>query len=144
MAEPHAKDLVELLADLDRRIQIRRGILEHGRHACAAHTAPFAFTERCQIQLVEEQSTAGARGPVGKDAEDRAAGERLTTARLAHDSDGLGSVDLEVDSVNDLGPPAVDGHPQTGDPDERSLAALAARRRRGIRSRHGCAVNDVR
>jgi len=109
------EDLGQLVANGDRRIQVGRGVLEHGAHVAAMHPLPVPLRQGRHVVTGERHRALldGAAG--GEHAEGGPAGQRLAAARLPDQPDDLAGLDPQRDAAHGGGRAVVHGDVQVVD-----------------------------
>ena len=82
------------------RVQHRERVLEDHRDPVAAESGCIASAEPQRVAAVEKHLAAGHLHAGGEEPDQRAGCQRLATAGLPDDRDGLPAVDIESDPVD--------------------------------------------
>src|SRR6516225_6423488 len=108
-AEPRASggSLGDLLAGGEQRIQIRHWILEDVADRFSAERAQRGGVEPRDVDAVEYDAAVAFAARRGQQPEQRAHGDRFSTARLADEADDLTRLDVEIDPVDGANDPAA-------------------------------------
>ena len=106
------EDLHELVADAQRRVQRRRGVLRHVRDQAAPDAAQVAARGRQHVGAGDVDDALGDLGAAALVGEQRGRGRGLARGRLADEAEHLALVDGERDVVVDVDPGGVEDDAQ--------------------------------
>ena len=103
-----ARDLADLVADGEHRVQRRHRLLEHHRDAIASHVLHLALRQTEQVASLEAHDAARLDAPGrAHEAQDGERGDALAASRLPDDADRLAHADGERHAVHGAGDAVV-------------------------------------